>query len=169
MDILAELMGQFGVTWPKFIAQVILFIIVYAVLRKFAFGPVVEMFETRRRLIEEGQANAERIKKKLAESEVRCQEILRKANADAQRIIEEGRLSSEAHTQKELQKVIKDAEGIITRAHEAVEIDRKKMVSEVRSEMLHLVVDTTSKVAGRVLTAADQERLAAETAKELAA
>ena len=43
------------------------------------------------------------------------------------------------------------------------------MVSEVRSEMLHLVVDTTSKVAGRVLTAADQERLAAETAKELAA
>ena len=169
MDVIAQLLHDFGVTWPKFIAQVILFITVYAVLRKFAFGPVVEMFETRRRLIEEGQANAEKIKRKLAESEVRCQEILRKANADAQRIIEEGRLSSDAHTQKELQKVIKDAEGIIAKAHEAVEIDRTKMISEVRKEMIHLVVDTTSKVTGRILTTADQERLASETAKELAA
>ena len=169
MDVIVQLLNDFGVTWPKFGAQVFLFIIVYAVLRKFAFAPVVDMFETRRRLIEEGQANAERIKKKLAESEVRCQEILRKANADAQRIIEEGRLSSDAHTQKELQKVIKDAEGIIAKAHEAVEIDRTKMISEVRKEMIHLVVDTTSKVTGRILTTADQERLASETAKELAA
>jgi len=169
MDAIAQLLTDFGVTWPKFIAQIILFLTVYAVLRKFAFGPVVEMFEKRRRLIEEGQANAEKIKKQLAESEVRCQEILRKANADAQRIIEEGRLSSEAHTQKQLQKVIKDAESIIAKAHETVVVDRAKMISEVRKEMLNLVVDTTSKVAGRVLTAADQERLAAETSKELAA
>ena len=169
MDVIAQLLHDFGVTWPKFGAQVILFYIVYTILRKFAFGPVVDMFETRRRLIEEGQANAEKIKRKLAESEVRCQEILRKANADAQRIIEEGRLSSDAHTQKELQKVIKDAEGIIAKAHEAVEIDRTKMISEVRKEMIHLVVDTTSKVTGRILTTADQERLASETAKELAA
>ena len=43
------------------------------------------------------------------------------------------------------------------------------MISEVRKEMIHLVVDTTSKVTGRILTTADQERLASETAKELAA
>jgi F-type H+-transporting ATPase subunit b len=169
MEAITQLLSDFGVTWSKFGAQVILFLIVYAVLRKFAFGPVVEMFEKRRRLIEEGQANAEKIKRQLAESEVRCQEILRKANADAQRIIEEGRLSSDAHTQKQLQRVIKDAEGIIAKAHEAVEVDRHKMISEVRKEMLHLVVDTTSKVTGRILTPADQERLANETAKELAA
>lgn len=169
MDAITQLLTDFGVSWPKFIAQVILFLIVYTVLRKFAFGPVVAMFEERRRRIEEGQVNAEKIKKQLAESEIRCQEILRKANADAQRIIDEGRETSEAHSQKATQQAIKDAESIIARAHEAVVLDRSKMIAEVRHEMLHLVVDTTSKVAGKILTAQDQERLAAETSKQLAA
>ena len=169
MDALTQIFETFGVSWQKFGAQTILFLIVYLVLKKFAFGPVVAMFEERRRRIEEGQLNAEKIKKQLAESEVRCQEILRKANADAQRIIEEGRTSSEAHSQKATQQAIKDAESIIARAHEAVVLDRTKMIAEVRHEMLHLVVDTTSKVAGKILTAQDQERLAAETSKQLAA
>lgn len=164
-----QLLTQFGVTWPKFIAQVILFLMVYAILKKFAFGPVIAIFEQRRRTIEEGQANAEKIKKQLAESEIRCQEILRKANTDAQRIIEEARAASDVQTQKHLQQSIKDAEGIIIKARETVELDRARMVAEVKKEMLHLVVDTTAKVAGRVLTDADQERLAGETTKQLAA
>ncbi len=164
-----QLLTQFGVTWPKFIAQVILFLMVYAILKKFAFGPVIAIFEQRRRTIEEGQANAEKIKKQLAESEIRCQEILRKANTDAQRIIEEARAASDVQTQKHLQQSIKDAEGIIIKARETVELDRARMVAEVKKEMLHLVVDTTAKVAGRVLTDADQERIAGETTKQLAA
>ena len=159
MDALTQIFSTFGVTWPKFIAQVILFLIVYSILRKFAFGPVVAMFEERRRRIEEGQVNAEKIKRHLAESELRCQEILRKANADAQRIIEEGRESSEAHTQKATQQAIKDAESIIARAHESVVLDRAKMVAEVKKEMVHLVVDTTAKVVGKILTAQDQDCL----------
>ena len=150
-----QLLTQFGVTWPKFIAQVILFLMVYAILKKFAFGPVIAIFEQRRRTIEEGQANAEKIKKQLAESEIRCQEILRKANTDAQRIIEEARTASDVQTQKQLQQSIKDAEGIIIKARETVELDRARMVAEVKKEMLHLVVDTTAKVVGKVLTEAD--------------
>lgn len=169
MQSLLQIFETFGVSWQKFGAQAILFLIVYLILNKFAFGPVVAMFEERRRRIEEGQLNAERIKKQLAESEVRCQEILRKANADAQRIIEEGRLSSDAHTEKATQQAIKDAESIITRAHETVVLDRAKMVAEVKKEMVHLVVDTTAKVVGKVLTKEDQDRLAAETAGQLSA
>lgn len=169
MDAITQLFETFGVSWQKLGAQAILFLIVYLVLKKFAFGPVVAMFEERRRRIEEGQLNAEKIKKQLAESELRCQEILRKANADAQRIIEEGRMSSDAHTQKSSQQAVKDAESIIARAHEAVEFDRAKMVAEVKQEMVNLVVDTTAKVVGRVLTKEDQERLASETSKQLTA
>jgi len=169
MDAITQLFDTFGVSWPKFIAQAVLFVIVYAILNKYAFGPAVAMFEERRRRIEEAQMNAEKIKKQLAESELRCQEILRKANVDAQRIIDEGRASSEAHTQKATQHAIKEAENIIAKAHEAVLLDRSKMVAEVRAEMIHLVVDTTAKVAGKVLTAEDQERLASETSKQLAA
>jgi F-type H+-transporting ATPase subunit b len=169
MDTVTQLFAQFGVTWSKFGAQVILFLLVYLILKKFAFAPIIATFEARRRTIEEGQANAEKIKKQLAESELRCQEILRKANSDAQRIIEEARNSSESITQKQLQQAIKDAENIIIKANEGVSLDRARMIAEVKTEMLHLVIDTTSKVVGKVLTPADQERLASETSNQLAA
>ena len=53
-----QLLTQFGISWPKFAAQVILFLIVYVILKKFAFGQIISIFEQRRRTIEEGQANA---------------------------------------------------------------------------------------------------------------
>lgn len=169
METVSQLLTTFGVAWPKFLAQVILFLTVYLILKKFAFGPIIAVFEQRRRTLEEAQANAEKIKRQLAESELRCQEILKKANADAQRIIEEGRVSADAQTQKSLQQAIKDAEGIIEKANENVELERARMVAEVKGEMVRLVVDTTAKVAGKILTKEDQDRLASETTKQLAA
>lgn len=164
-----EIFNTFGVTWDKLIAQIILFLIVYGVLKKFAFGPILEVLNERRRRIEEGQHNAEKIKKQLAEAELRYQEMLRKANDEATRLIEEARASSDAHTQKQIQQAIKDAEGIVAKAKESIGQERSKMVAEVKKEMVDLVVHTTAKVVGKVLTPEDQKRLSEETASKLAA
>lgn len=169
MDIITQLFHNFGVTWPKFIAQVILFLVVYGVLSKFAFGPILKVLNERRRRIEESQHNAERIKKQLAEAELRYQEILRKANDEANHLIEEARLSSDAISQKQLQKAISDAENIIAKAKQSIEQERHKMISEVKHEMVGLVVNTTAKVVGKVLSPEDQKRLTEETSKEIAA
>ena len=50
-----------------------------------------------------------------------------------------------------------------------MELDQARMVAEVKKEMVNLVVNTTSKVVGKILTPADQERLANETTNQLAA
>jgi len=169
MDEFGQIFSTFGVTLPKFIAQVILFVTVYFILSRYAFGPVLAMLNERRRRIEEGQQNAEKIKRQLAEAELRYQEILRKANDDAGKLLEEARLSSDLHSQKASQQAIKDAEEIIHRAQETIELERGKMVSDVKKELIGLVVDTTAKVTGKVLTADDQKRLSDETARQLAA
>ena len=169
MNVITEIFTNFGITWPKFIAQVILFLIVYWVLNKYAFGPVLKMLEERRRKIEEGQHNAERIKKQLAEAELRYQEVLRKANEDATKLLEQTRASSDAITQKQLQQAIKDAEGIIAKAQDTIVQERNKMVAEVKKEMVDLVVKTTSKVVGKVITPEDQKRLSEDTVKQFAA
>lgn len=169
MDAIQQILNSFAVTWPNFISQVILFLIVYFILSKFAFGPILKMLEERRRRIEEGQVNAEKIKKQLEKAETRYQEILRKANDQAQKLIEEARISSDASREKQLQQAIKDAEGIVAKANESIALERTKMIDEVKREMVELVVNTTSKVAGKVLDENDQKRLSEETAKQLAA
>src|SRR3990167_5842106 len=168
MKVLTDLFENFGVDWPKFLAQTILFLIVYFVLRRFAFASVITMLEERRRRIEEGQLNAEKIKKQLAEAEVRYEEILRKANGDAKGLIDEARVASEASTEKEVQRAVKEAESIIAQARESIDIDRLRMINEVKKEMIGLVVETTAKFEGKTLTPKDQQRLNKEAATALA-
>jgi F-type H+-transporting ATPase subunit b len=169
MDVITQIFTNFGITWPKFIAQVILFLVVYWVLNKYAFAPVLKMLAERRRRIEEGQHNAEKIKKQLAEAELRYQEILRKANEEAAKLLDEARAMGDAISQKQLQQAVKDAEGIIAKAHNTIVQERNKMVAEVKQEMVDLVVRTTAKVVGKVITPEDEKRLSEETVKQIAA
>lgn len=168
MNVIDNIFQQFGVDWPHFISQVILFLIVYIVLNKLAFVPVLKLLTERRKRIEEAQLNAEKIKKQLAEAELRYQDILRKANEEAQALLVEANAASEAHTQKQLHQALQEAESIVLRAKEAIVHERSKMLDEVRNEMTSLVVRTTAKVVGRVLTDEDQNRLASETLREVA-
>ncbi|MCE9542766.1 MAG: F0F1 ATP synthase subunit B [Verrucomicrobia bacterium] len=164
-----EILKQFGVDWPHFIAQLVLFLIVYFVLNRFAFAPLLKVLEERRKRIEEGQLNAEKIKKQLAEAELRYQEVLRKANDDAQHMVEESRKNNEAFSQREMEKAVKESAAIVERARHEITSERNRMVDEVKNEMISLVIKTTAKVAGKVLSPEDQKRLSEEAAKNLAA
>ena len=164
-----DILKQFGVDWPHFIAQLILFLIVYLVLSRYAFAPLLKILEERRKRIEEGQLNAEKIKKQVAEAELRYQEVLRKANDDAQILLEESRKNTEAFSQREMEKAVKESAAIVERARHEIASERNRMVDEVKREMVSLVIKTTAKVAGRVLTPEDQHRLSEEAAKDLAA
>lgn len=163
-----ELLNTFGLEWPKFLAQLILFIIVYFVLKKFAFGPIIAMLEQRRKLIEEGQLNAQKIKQQLAEAEQRHSEILAKANQEAQKLIDQGRESASLVADRKMQEAVTSAEQIIAKAREASALEYERSMDQLKRELGHLVVETTAKVTGKVLTPDDQRRLQEEAARQLA-
>ena len=167
--MISDLCKNFGVDWPHFTAQVILFLIAYFVLSRYAFNPLLKTLAERRKRIEEGQLNVEKIKKQLAEAELRYQEILRKAGDDAKALIEESRKNNDAFAQREMEKAVKESAAIVERARHELDAERVRMVDEVKREMTGLIVRTTAKVAGKVLTSEDQKRLSEEAAKELAA
>jgi len=84
-DVLRETAETFGWNWKLFLSQVISFCIVAFLLRRFAYEPILTVLEERRRKIEEGQINAEKIRHQLAEAEQRYSEILARANAEGQK------------------------------------------------------------------------------------
>jgi F-type H+-transporting ATPase subunit b len=127
------------------------------------------MLEERRRRIEEGQINAEKIRQQLAEAQSKYEEILARANAEAQKLIEEVRVSGERLADQKRQQAIAEAEEITKKANEAISLERDRVMGEMKRELGRLVVDTTAKVTGKVLTPEDQHRLNEETASQLAA
>jgi F-type H+-transporting ATPase subunit b len=166
-ETLHETAQTFGWTWQLFLAQVISFVVVALVLRRFAYKPILAVLEERRRKIEEGQINAEKIKKELAEAEKRYQEIIAKANADAQKMIDEARDSAAHLSERRQQEAIAAAEQIITKAREATAIEHDRTMESLKHELGRLVVETTAKVTEKVLTPEDQRRLQEETARQL--
>jgi len=160
---------QFGVNWPLFLSNVISFLLVAALLVRFAYRPILDVLEQRRQRIAESLENAEKIKEQLAEAEAKHAEILERANGEAQKMINEARASAAALAQTREQAAIAEAEGIIAQAREAIALEHDRMLTDLRREVARLVVDTTGKVTGKVLTAEDQRRLSEEAAREIAA
>jgi F-type H+-transporting ATPase subunit b len=158
----------FGVDWPHLGAQMISFGIVCAVLYALAYKPILRILEARRQQIAGGLANAEKIKRELARIEVERQEILTRAGAEGKQLIDEARAAAARVQAEETQKAIAAAEQIIVRAHDAAELERARMLAELRREVGRLVVQTTASVTGKILTADDQRRLADETIRQLA-
>ncbi|MGA2175516.1 MAG: F0F1 ATP synthase subunit B [Verrucomicrobiota bacterium] len=159
----------FGLDWPHFIAQVISFSVVALLLVKFAYRPILTVLAERRQRIADGLANADQIKAELARTEALQREVLEKANVQAVKLIEEARAAAARVQEQETQKAIAQAEQIIGKAREAATLERQRMLIELKREVAALVVQTTAVVSGKVLTADDQQRLAEETRRQLAA
>src|SRR5919201_2477192 len=155
-DMLRDTAETFGWNPWLFLSQVISFTIVALLLRQFAYKPILSVLEERRRRIEEGQLNAEKIKQELAAAEQRYAEIVAKGNADAQRMIVEARESASHVAERKEQEAIAAAEQIIVKAREAAGIEHERTMAALKHEIGRLVVDTTAKVTGKVLTSEDQ-------------
>jgi F-type H+-transporting ATPase subunit b len=158
----------FGVNWQLFISQLVAFIVVALVLKKFAYKPVLDMLEQRRERIAQAEANAEKIQVELAETQTERDKVLTEANQKAEQLIADAKEAARQVGEAEGQKAVKQAEEIIRKAREATEADRDRMMAELRAEIGRLVVETTAKVSGKVLTSEDQQRLIDETNRELA-
>lgn len=165
---MADILKTFGLDWPKFLAQVIIVLIVYFILSKYAFGPVLAMLEARRRRIAEGEANLEAIKSEMNKAEDKVRAMLEKANADAERLIAEARDSAETVRSQKTQEAIKEAQSILEKARDASRLEHEAAMNELKRDFGRLVIDATSKVTGKVLDDKDQKRINEEAVGQVA-
>ena len=161
------ILDQLGIDFPKIIAQIIIFGIVYLILSKYAFGPVTALLEQRRTRIAEGEANLDKIKLNLATSEAQAAEALAKANADAARIIKEASDAAASIAEQKKQDAVVEAQSIIAKAKEATELERARVMAELKRDFGRLVIDTTSKVTGKTLNSEDHARLNQEALAQI--
>ena len=164
-----QIAKTFGANVPALIANAISFTLVALILKKWAVGPIQTMLEERRRLIAEGLANADKSKAELANAQAKSQELLNQAGLQANKIIEEARAASAKISEVERQKAVADAADILAKARQAGDAELVRLKGELRKEFGKLVVAASARVSGKILSFEDQQRLAEETNKQLAA
>lgn len=168
-DMARETAETFGLNGPAFIAQCLSFCIVAGLLYKFAYKPILTLLDARKKRIAQSLSDADKIKQDLAKAQEKVQEVMNQAGQQASKMIEEARAAAARVQEQETQKAIAAAKDIVDKARQATEADHQRMLAELRREVGRLVVQTTAKVTGKVLTSDDQQRLVEETNKQLAA
>ena len=162
-----EILDSFGFKWSKFLAQILIFLIVYMILKAKAFGPILAILKERKDRIAEGEANLEKIKSDLENAEKKSAELIADADKEAERLITEAKEGAEVAAEKIRQDATGEAGQIIAKAKEASELEHEKALAELKRDFGRLVLDTTSKVTGKVLDDEDQKRINEETAAQV--
>jgi F-type H+-transporting ATPase subunit b len=163
----AGIVEKFGIE-PKFVLmQIVSFLILFGVLYKFGIKPTVATMEERNKKIESGLRYAEEMQAKLAAAQQESAQIIRAAQLDAQKAIDEARKSAKDFADKQQAEAVQRAADLLAKAQQAVELEHRKMLDQARGEIARLVVATTERVLAKRLTDADRAAYNETATKEL--
>lgn len=147
---------KFGLDWKYVVIQAISFLIVLAVLYKFGIKPTVTTMEERNRKIESGLKHAEEMQAKLAAAQQESAAIVKKAQIEASKIVDDARKTAKEFLEKQTQEATAKANDTLAKAQQAIELEHKRMLASARTEIARLVVTTTERVLAKKLTDADR-------------
>jgi F-type H+-transporting ATPase subunit b len=164
---ITKLFDQFGIDLPLFLAQVVCVSVVIVVLWKFAFKPVLATIDERQRQIQDGLRYTEEMKAKLAQTQQESAGLIKQAQAEGARFIEEARRVAKELGDRQQKEASARAEDLIVKAQQAMELEHKRMMEEARTEVARLVVATTQRVLAKELNDVDRTRYTAAAAREL--
>ena len=145
------------------IVTITLFLILLALLKKFAWGPLMGVMDQRAEMIanEIEQAEKSRIESKEMLEEQRA--LLKEAQTNAQAIVESAREQGE----NQREEIVKAARNEVARMKEAAQLEiaseREKAIQAVREEFVSLSVLAASKVLGKQVSEEDNRALIEET------
>jgi F-type H+-transporting ATPase subunit b len=157
--------GILGLSAEAFIIQLATFILVFALLKKFAFNRIVRMLDERHKTIDDGVRMGLRMEEAKAKLDEDVTKTLREARAEADDII--------AAAQKESREAIREAEkagqrkvdSMITDAEARIEEDAKHARNKLEKELIGLVSEATETVVGEKVDARKDAELVKKAMK----
>lgn len=157
----------FELSWDLGLWTLVVFLLLLFILRKIAWGPMLEGLKKREANIKNALEEA----KKAQEESRRLQEEMAKQMAGAQDRIKAVMDEARRSAQEAADEMITKAKGEITaerqRLHREVEIARDQALEDISSRAADLATLVASKALGRIVTMNDQERLVQESIAEL--
>jgi F-type H+-transporting ATPase subunit b len=141
---------------------VVIFLLLMAVLAKFAFPPILGYAEAREKRI---QASLDDAKRQRAEAESLLEQQrkeLSTARLEAQQLIAEAKQLGERARQEVLVRARGEQEEIVTRAKDEIEREREKALESVRREAVDLAIAAASKLLEKRLSGDEDRRLVTE-------
>jgi len=150
-----------------FIWTILTFLVLVALLSKFAWKPLLQALETRQMTIQKALDDAAKAKVELERVSQESAQIVRQARVEADQIITMSRTDAERLCEEMRQKARAEAEGIVKNAERQIQLETARAIEQIRHEAADLSVAIASKLIQRNLSREDNEKLIDEALAQL--
>ena len=123
-----------------------IFIILYVLLRKFAFGPITAAVEAREKALEDAIEGAKRDRDAAAKLLAEHQARIEAARGEAQKLIADGRAVAEKMRGDLLEQTRKEQQDMLARARNEIEREKERAIAQLRREAVDLALAGAGKV-----------------------
>ena len=150
-----------------FIWTIVTFLVLLALLAKFAWNPLLEALETRQNAIRKSLDDAQQAKVELERVNVESGHIVQRARVDAEAIISQSRTDGDRLREEIRAKARSEADHIVKNAERQIQLETSRALEQIRREAVDLSVMIASKIIQRNLSKEDNERLIDEAMKQV--
>ena len=150
-----------------FIWTILTFLVLVALLGRFAWRPLLLALEGRQAAIAKSIEDAERARRELERLQRESSQMMQQARVEADTIVSRSRSDAEALREELKQKSRAEAAAIVKNAERQIQLETARAVQQIRGEAIELSVAMASKILRRQVSKEDHEGLIEETLKQV--
>lgn len=147
--------------------QIVNFTILLFLLTKFAYKPILDLLENRRKLVDKGLKDAETAEKSLAKANEDSSKIIQDAYSEANKIIEEAKAGAATEAKEIVLKANDQADKVVARAQAEADSLKEKTLKEAKQEIAGLVTTALDKIISNNLDETTKQKLSKEAISNL--
>jgi len=146
---------------------IITFLVLVALLSKFAWKPLLKALEARQEAIQKSLDDAQAAKRELERLNSESAQILKTAHGDAEAIVSKSWSDAEKLREEMKQKAKAEADAILKENLRQIELETGRALRQIRGEVADLSVAIASKFIQRNFSKEDNDRLVQDTLKQM--
>ena len=150
-----------AVTPGLYIWTIITFLLLFYVLAKFAWKPLLSMLEERESLIKRSLSDAETAREELQKINLESEAIITKARTEAQSILSDGKAAAEKIKDDTVAKAKEEASKIREEAKQQIKAEKDRAISDIKKEVVDLSLNVAEKLIKKNISEKDNASLIA--------
>jgi F-type H+-transporting ATPase subunit b len=150
-----------------FIWTIITFVVLFLILAKFAWKPLLNALKEREDQIKLALQNAAQAKEELGKLTLKSEVITNKAREEANVILSEARETSEKIKQDMLSKATKEANKIRIEAETKIKVEKDRAIDEIKTKIVNLTISISEKIIKKNLSSKENQKLIEDSLERL--
>lgn len=150
-----------------FIWTILTFLVLFGLLAKFAWKPILQMLESREETIRKSLEDAQRARQELEKLNAESARLVAAARQEADAIVTRSRADAERLKEDLKQEARAEAATIVRNAERQIQLETGRAVEQIRQEAVDLSIAIASKLIGRNLSKEDNARLIDDALKQV--